>query len=162
MSEKLARLEGVTDPLDLILLKTAALWHDVGFMEQYKANEPIGCRMAQEDLPQFGYTKEHIERVKELIMATVVPQQPKNHLAQILCDADLSNLGLDNYFLLTEALRMELATQNIHQSPRKWHENNINFLKKHSYHTKSAKELLQPVKDKNIAQTYELLGMKPE
>jgi HD superfamily phosphodiesterase len=41
--ERLALLEGVRDE-GLFLLKTAALFHDAGFTEQYEHNEPISRR----------------------------------------------------------------------------------------------------------------------
>ncbi len=38
-----------------LLLKTAALYHDIGFIEQYEMNEPVAIRIASETLPSFGY-----------------------------------------------------------------------------------------------------------
>ena len=43
--ERIALLEGVTDE-GLFLLKTAAILHDAGFVEQYENNESIGAQMA--------------------------------------------------------------------------------------------------------------------
>ncbi len=70
--ERLALLEGVTDE-GLFLLKTAAIFHDAGFLESYHHNEPIGARMAEEILPQYGYTEDHIQTIKELIYVTQIP-----------------------------------------------------------------------------------------
>lgn len=68
-AERIALSEGITDE-DLFLLKTAATYHDAGFVEKYDKNEEIGAKMAEDILPKFGYTKAHIERIKELIFVT--------------------------------------------------------------------------------------------
>ena len=58
--ERIALSEGVTDE-GLFLLKSAASYHDAGFVEKYDHNETIGARMAQEILPNYGYTqKKHL------------------------------------------------------------------------------------------------------
>ena len=40
---------------DLILIKTAALFHDAGFLHQSDGHEELSCRIAEEHLPRFGY-----------------------------------------------------------------------------------------------------------
>ena len=52
--EHYALMEGVTDEA-LFLLKTAAIFHDAGFIEKYENNEAIGARLAEENLPKFGF-----------------------------------------------------------------------------------------------------------
>ena len=63
-TERLCQLEKL-DSDNTILLKTAAVFHDTGFIEQYDKNEPIGARLAGEHLPQFGYTPEQISEILE-------------------------------------------------------------------------------------------------
>ena len=77
--ERLALMEGIEGD-DIFLLKTAALYHDAGFVKQYSKNEDIGAQLAQEVLPRFGYTTDQIEMIGKLIQATKVPQNPQNHL----------------------------------------------------------------------------------
>ncbi|GAG77716.1 unnamed protein product, partial [marine sediment metagenome] len=60
--KRLAELEGISER-KLLLLKTAALYHDAGFLKQYENNELIGARIAEETLPRFGYTKKQIETI---------------------------------------------------------------------------------------------------
>ncbi len=88
-----------------ILLLTAAILHDTDYIEQYDKNEPIGARIAGKLLPKYGYFKEEIETVKDLILTTQMPQKPQNHLQHIICDADLGNLGREDFFDKGEALR---------------------------------------------------------
>ena len=95
-SLEIAASENITGD-DLDILSTAALFHDAGFIEKYTGHEEVSCQLAKQYLPQFDYSDPQIEIICELIMATKIPQTPKNHLAEILCDADLYYLGTDDY-----------------------------------------------------------------
>lgn len=143
--ERLALLENVTDE-GLFLLKSAANYHDAGFMEQYDANEPIGARLAGEILPTYGYTEEHIAKIKELIYATKIPHAPKNKLEEIICDADLDYLGRDDFHEIADKLRLELREHGKINSDRLWDEIQVSFLKSHRYFTKTAIESRRPKK----------------
>lgn len=154
--ERIALLENVTDE-GLFLLKSAANYHDAGFIEQYDANEPVGARMAGEILPRFGYTEEHIQKIKELIFATRIPHDPKNHLEQILCDADLDYLGRDDFHEIADRLRRELREHGKIDSDRKWDEIQVGFLKMHKYFTKTAIETRRPKKLQHLKEIQEKL-----
>jgi class 3 adenylate cyclase/predicted metal-dependent HD superfamily phosphohydrolase len=154
--ERLALLEGVTDE-GLFLLKTAAIFHDAGFLESYSHNEPIGARMAEEILPQYGYTQDHIQTIKELIFVTQIPHKPTNKLQEIICDADLDYLGRNDFEEIADKLRRELKERGIIASDRKWDEIQISFLNQHKYFTKTSKESRQKTKEKNILLVQERL-----
>ena len=147
--ERLALLEGVTDE-GLFLLKTAAIFHDAGFLESYQHNEPIGARMAEEILPQYGYTEDHIQTIKDLIFVTQIPHKPTNKLQEIICDADLDYLGRNDFEEIADKLRRELKERKIISSDKKWDEIQISFLRQHKYFTKTAIETRQKNKEKNI------------
>jgi ligand-binding sensor domain-containing protein/class 3 adenylate cyclase/predicted metal-dependent HD superfamily phosphohydrolase len=136
--ERLALSENVTDE-GLFLLKTAASYHDAGFVEQYEKNEPIGVRMASEILPKYGYTQEHIDAIKALIFVTSVPHKPTNLLEEIICDADLDYLGRDDFHEIADRLRLELREHGKIDSDRKWDEIQVHFLTQHIYFTETAK-----------------------
>lgn len=148
--ERLAIWEGVKGE-ELYLLKTAALFHDAGFIHAYESNEPIGANLAKEMLPNFGYTEEQIAQVIELIGATKIPQNPKNHLEEIMCDSDLDYLGRDDFYPIAETLRQELMEfGKLDDDQKKWVEMNIGFLGSHKYFTDSAKKRRGPEKRKRI------------
>jgi len=138
--ERLALMEGIEGD-DIFLLKTAALYHDAGFVKQYANNEDIGAALAQEVLPRFGYTQEQIDKIGRLIQATKVPQKPTNHLQQIICDADLDYLGGDEFHLIGDKLKRELMERDIISSDKQWDELQVKFLEAHTYFTKTAIEL---------------------
>ncbi len=148
-AERIALLEGIKGE-DLFVLQTAATYHDAGFVEQYDANEPVGARMAEEILPKFGYTEEQIKIISELIHATKIPHSPKNHLEQIICDADLDYLGREDFHEIADKLRLELREHGKINSDKLWDEIQIKFLTQHQYFTKSAIETRQPGKNKHI------------
>lgn len=147
--ERIALMEGVVGE-ELFLLKTAALYHDSGFVQQYETNESIGADMAKDALHQFGYTPEQIEIVQQLILATKVPQQPNNHLEQIICDADLDYLGRNDFNTIADNLKLELLERNKIQNDKQWDEIQIKFLEAHRYFTNSAIKLRQEKKMENI------------
>ncbi len=148
--ERLAIWEGVKGE-ELYLLKTAALYHDAGFIDSYESNEPIGANLAKEMLPSFGYTEDQIKQVIELIGATKMPQTPKNHLEEIMCDSDLDYLGRQDFYPIAETLRQELVEfGKLEDNPMQWVEMNIGFLSGHKYFTKSSQMRRQPEKEKRI------------
>ena len=147
--ERIALSEGVTDE-GLFLLKSAATYHDAGFVVQYEKNEPIGARLAEEILPKYGYTEQHIETIKELIFVTQIPHKPKNKLEEIICDADLDYLGRDDFHEIADRLRRELREHGKIDSDRKWDEMQVSFLNMHKYFTETSIRTRVEKKKKNL------------
>src|SRR5689334_12925657 len=88
-AERIAQSENITGEEDLLLLRTAAMYHDSGFLISYTGHEQDSCTIFREDAAAFGFTIEQCEIIEGLIMATRVPQVPTGILQQIICDADL-------------------------------------------------------------------------
>jgi class 3 adenylate cyclase/predicted metal-dependent HD superfamily phosphohydrolase len=147
--ERLALIEGVTDE-GLFLLKSAATYHDAGFVEQYEKNEPIGARLAEEILPKYGYTEQHINTIKELIYVTQIPHKPTNNLEEIICDADLDYLGREDFHEIANRLRRELREHGKIDSDRRWDEIQVQFLTAHKYFTETALKTRAAKKEKNL------------
>lgn len=154
--ERLALAENVTDE-GLFLLKSAATYHDAGFVEKYDNNEAIGARLADEILPKYGYTAEHIVKIKELIYVTEIPHKPKNKLEEIICDADLDYLGRDDFHEIATKLREELKEHGKIETDRQWDEIQVQFLKKHKYFTKTAKKTRNKKKEQNLKEVIDRL-----
>jgi len=154
--ERIALSENVTDE-GLFLLKTAASYHDAGFVEQYDKNEPVGVRMANEILPKYGYTPEHIEIIKKLIFVTSVPHQPTNLLEEIICDADLDYLGRDDFHQIADKLRLELREHGKINSDRAWDEIQVRFLEQHRYFTQTSLKTRMAKKLQNLEEIKERL-----
>ncbi|MDR1761514.1 MAG: hypothetical protein LBR55_03590, partial [Bacteroidales bacterium] len=95
--EIIGKNEGVSNE-ELLILKLAALFHDIGFTQSYKNHEMHSIAIAQTILSNARYTPTQIEQVCQLIVATRMPQKPHNLLEQIMCDADLDYLGRNDYY----------------------------------------------------------------
>lgn len=148
-AERIAIQEGITN-VDLFLLKSAASYHDAGFIEQYEKNEPIGAKMAIETLPKHGYNASEIKQIEALIFATTVPHNPKNKLEEIICDADLDYLGRDDFHKIADKLRLELRKHNKIKSDKAWDELQVKFLNMHKYFTQTAIKSRQAKKEQNL------------
>lgn len=125
---------------DMMLLQTAALLHDAGFIYTYKNHEEKGCEIAREILPDYGYDSNDIDKICGMIMATKIPQQPRTKLEEILADADLDYLGRDDYEPIAYRLFKEMKAFGFLDTDQDWLRVQINFLKHHHYHTNWAKQ----------------------
>ncbi|HRF18443.1 MAG TPA: HD domain-containing protein, partial [Chitinophagaceae bacterium] len=67
-AEYLGTLEKISEE-EMLLLKTAALFHDAGFLQQADGHEEISCILARDHLPEFGYSEKHIGEISRIIMA---------------------------------------------------------------------------------------------
>jgi uncharacterized membrane-anchored protein YitT (DUF2179 family) len=148
-TEKLAAKENISGE-ELTLLRTAALLHDTGFLEAHTGHEEVSCSFAQTFLPQYEYTDDEIKRVCDLILATRIPQQPENKLAEILCDADLNYLGTADYTEKANNLYLELHDAGLIKSREEWVHQQIKFLHGHHYFRQSAIEELAPGQHQNL------------
>lgn len=145
----LAASEGVAGE-NLKLLLTAALFHDSGFLKGPKEHEKKSCQIAKKHLPDFDYTPEQIKVICGMIMATKVPQEPQNHLEEIICDADLDYLGRDDFFEIGDKLYSELNMYGMLNTEDEWNKLQVRFLEAHHYFTKTAIKLRQRKKDKHL------------
>ncbi len=128
------------------LLRTGAIVHDMGFLKGPANHEEVGAGMAEILLKELGVNQKTIEKVKGLVMATKIPQNPSNHLQRIICDADLDYLGRQDYPEISEKLFEELKNMNVISTDQQWKDLQINFLKAHSYHTPFAIKNREPQK----------------
>ena len=134
VAKELCNLENISH-YESILIKTASLFHDSGFLKSMTEHEKHSCELARKYLPDFGYTEDEIKRICEMIMATKIPQSPKNQLEEIICDADLDYLGRDDFYTIGNTLFEELKSQGKVDDVYSWNEIQINFLQEHKFFT---------------------------
>lgn len=144
-AEYLGTLEKISDE-DMQLLKTAALFHDAGFLQQAEGHEEISCIWAREYLPKYGYSDTQIEEISRIIMATRLPQTPVDHLGQILCDADLFYIGKEGYAANAEKLFQEFKHRGFVKTEAEWQLMQVEFLSGHKFFTSSAIAELETAK----------------
>lgn len=142
---------------DAYLLRIGVLMHDIGFTVSIENHEARGVEMAQELMYKHNFDPKDIEVVKELIMATQVPQSPQNHLEEIICDVDLDYLGRSDFYEISEQLYKELVVYSNIGSKLEWNKIQIEFLENHKFHTDFANKNRQPQKGKRIVELKKLV-----
>jgi len=142
---------------DMLLLKTAALFHDFGQVVGAIDHEERSCKIAEEVLPEFGYDQEQIKIIKGIIMATKLPPQPKTKLEEIIADADLDYLGRRDMVPVSDALYRELKVQGIIGSFNDWNKLQVKFLSVHQYFTKTARTMRTVNKEEQIERIKSLI-----
>lgn len=155
--ERLAQHAGISGEA-LLLLRTAAYFHDLGFVERRAEHESAGVQIAAAVLPGYGYTPGQIAQISGMIMATRLPQSPRNLHEQLMADSDLDLLGRDDFLPLNGKLRAELAHFRPDPGTRMWFEGQLAFLREHRYWTDMARQLRDSGKRRNIARIEQLLS----
>ncbi len=155
-SELIGIGEGVNDE-ELLLLKTAALFHDSGHILSYDSHEYYSTLMVREILPDFFYTSGQIETICELILATKLPPEPKNKLERIMCDADLDYLGRSDMIPVSNSLYRELKEMDKIGSLLDWNKLQMEFISNHQYFTRTAQSLREVNKQKQIDRISKLI-----
>lgn len=153
---KIGMAEGITDEESLTLLKTAALYHDLGFISTYRGHEEEGCRIARITLPNYNYSPAQIETICGMIAATQIPQSPKNHLEQIIADADLDYLGREDFWPIANSLYEELHEREMVANVEAWNKIQIGFLENHKYWTSTAQNWRNASKQNRLDELKEI------
>lgn len=135
---------------DVTLIKTAALFHDSGFIFGPKEHEEKSCDIARRYLPEYDYSDEQIDKICGMIRATKIPQQPLNHLEEILADADLDYLGRDDFDSISRTLYQEMVFFGILDNVIDWNRVQVRFFNNHHYFTQTAKDSRQSGKEKHL------------
>ena len=134
--KRYALLEGL-NPHNIFILETAGLLHDIIYVPRKEDNEEKSVEKSKDILLRLNYSREEIKEVSRLILATKYPTNPQDILEMIICDADLDNLGRDDFFRKCELFRLEKKTDK-----KKWYSKiSVNFLSQMRYYTASAKRL---------------------
>jgi class 3 adenylate cyclase len=148
--------EGCTDE-EILILKTAALFHDAGHTVAYENHEFYGTELAREMLPKYNYSPDQIERICSTIMATKLPPKPTNLLENIICDSDLDYLGRSDFIPVSNTLYEELKAQNKMGSLNDWNKIQVKFISGHQYFTSTARSLREVNKQLQIERIQSLI-----
>jgi putative nucleotidyltransferase with HDIG domain len=131
------------------VLRIAALFHDVGYIDSYEDHEIESASYASSFLTSKNIDESIIKQVVESIHATKMPQQPKDDISKVLCDADLMNMTFDDYFEQIDLMRLEWEkTGKAKLNKEEAYKSSLEFFKAHQYHSEYGKKILQPKKEK--------------
>ena len=131
------------------ILRMSALFHDLGYVDAYDEHEMHSARRARAYLESKDVDERSIQKVEAAILSTRMPQNPTDNISEMLCDADLMNLTVDDYFEQVDLMRREWekvgkAKMNSHE----FHLNSLDFFRSHQYYSEYGKKILQPKKEK--------------
>jgi HD superfamily phosphodiesterase len=136
---------------EMNILRVAAWFHDVGYIKTYKGHEVESAELAINFLERQGADENIRAAVSESILATTFPQNPQNHIAKVLCDADFMHLGQENYFEQAEKLRQEQKNAGIRKLKKaKFDQESLKLFEEHSWYTTFCKNKLDEPKRKNL------------
>lgn len=163
-SLELAILEGNSER-DLELLAIAAAYHDSGYLVSPVDNEAIGAENACQAMMRAGsYTESEIDAVEIMILDTSMHhyqhgahQTASIALSKYLLDADLGNLGREDFLEKNEQLRKELGV------PRPlFLKKTLELLQSHRWHSHIAEQRYAETKRKNVQLSRDLLARQGE
>jgi hypothetical protein len=108
--------------------------------------------MAQNTLPNYGYSPEDIDKVCQLIWITTRKNTPNSLLEKLICDANSDYIGRSDYHVVAKTLRKELALINtIDMTDLEWIDYQLNYLQyEHRYYSDLAKNIREKGKNKRI------------
>lgn len=148
-AERIAKAEFTSND-DIHLLKTAAVFHDVGYIYSRENHEQKSCLIAREMLSANNIENDIIEKICLLILATKFPHKPINKLGEIICDADLDYLGRDDYFPISHNLFKEFINSGIVKDEQEWKHMQVTFLETHHYFTKTSISTRKDKKEEHL------------
>lgn len=150
-----------TDEIETVLL--ACWFHDLGLLQSPENHEERSAKIAEDFLRKHAVGEEKIGNVKACILATRITQQPDTLLEKIVCDADISHLGKDNYFKKNTLLRQEFElNRGKPYSEVEWWALNKKFFQEHSYFTTYALKQYNVQKMLNLTTINTLLKKSEE
>jgi class 3 adenylate cyclase/predicted metal-dependent HD superfamily phosphohydrolase len=141
---RFAKLEGL-DEEETMILQTAVLYHDAGFIVSNVDNEKFAINLAKTNLSKFGYTDFQIDEIIKIIDSTKqISQNTPDLLSKIMCDADHDYFGRADYYIVSKKLREENENYGKVMSDKEWIIYQLNYLENiHEYKTETAKNIRQ-------------------
>ncbi len=143
-AERIAKKEKIEKSI-IDDIKLAAWLHDVGYIWEPLRHEARGAEYATSILTEMKFPKSKINLITGMIMATKIPQSPKNIYEEIICDADLDYLGRDDYAVNSNGLLQEIELSK-KLNIKDWIKLQTTFLNQHNYFTKASQKLRSPKK----------------
>lgn len=138
-------------PEEMEMIQIAAWFHDLGYIETSSGHEEIGAMHASNFLIEENYPSEKIDLIVNCILATKVPQNPKSKMEKILCDADLSHIGRNNFFEMNDKFRSEFESHRGRKLTEiEWLTTTIDFITRHRFFTDYSINNFTEQKLKNI------------
>ncbi len=147
---------------NMLLLKTAALLHDVGYVASYNDAQAMSEKITRETLPLFQYDPQQVDMVCRLMKASHYESKPSGIMEQIMHDANLMYYGRADF--ITRMMNL-FREQQEHQVPvlkTEWLHHQIKRLSNHRFYTRAAEKFILVPANQQIANAEGLLENQTE
>ena len=149
-AQMIGRESGLSEQ-EIEYVTIAAWFHDTGYKMGCENHEENSALIAEDFLVGQEYSQEGIDIIKSCILATKMPQEPKNLIEQVLCDSDLHHLACSDYAEMAEKMHKEIEeVKDKEIDGATWNQMNYEFFKDHKFFTDFAKEKFQTIKEQNL------------
>jgi len=155
--EIIGKEEGV-DEETMFVLKASAWFHDLGYTNSYIRHEDESIKLAKNFLEKRKIFPSVINKVIDLINATRISYIPETLSDKIISDADLFDLGTNNYFKQSENLWKEWNKNLKMFNELEFWQISYDFVNEHNYLTNYAKRVLEPKKQENLLKLEKMLA----
>lgn len=137
-------------PQEKFILLSAAWFHDTGHLfDAGCGHEAKSVGIMRKFFELHSIDNTITEQAAACILATAMPQKPTTLLEKIICDADVYNLGTEE-FKQTDPLVKAEVEQTLKTRCPNWDRTTLQFLKKHHFFTDYCNRKLEEGKAKNI------------
>ncbi|MCC8426863.1 Pycsar system effector family protein [Mucilaginibacter sp. UR6-11] len=148
---------------DYFAVLVAAWFHDIAYSAGAENHEEKGAVIAADFLKGFDLDNELVQHITDCILSTKLPQNPKDILQSIVCDADLFHLGTNDFQRKTKLLRKEFNTlYGTDISKEDWRKKTMQLMEEHDYHTDYCRLLLNETKQNNLHELERKLKAKDD
>lgn len=154
----LARCEGLQGINELRYL-TAALTHDIGYIDSLDQHEMAGVEWVRRHLPDFGYSPKDVDEICLMVEDTIVGRPVRHSMGGLLRDADLDYLGTPDFYRIGRRLFYELKQIGTISNEWEWNSLQVKFLTQHQYYSRFSLQYREPVKRQYLN---ELMGWLQE
>jgi predicted metal-dependent HD superfamily phosphohydrolase len=146
---------------DYAIVMAAVWFHDLGYLYVLENHEAESARLAEKFLLKRNMNAVDVAEVQTCILATKIPQHAEGLNQQIVCDADLFQLGTEDFFKNDKLLRKErIIIENREITNKEWRQKMLEFLKQHTYYTDYCRLKLDEKKALNLAELEQKVSEK--
>jgi adenylate cyclase len=149
LAELLGRAEGLSEE-DLLLVRTAALMNDTGYLSDPVNPEERTIEYVKELLPRYKFTEKQIYQVVRLLQDQQAKGSKMNECQRILADALNNYLGRVDFQLQAEKQYKELMALNKVNSREEWIRDTREQIQGHIFYTNTAERLREVTREQQL------------
>lgn len=155
LTELIGRAEDISQE-DLLLVRTASLFLDIGYISNYDDHENENIRFAREILPRFRYTPEQIDLISNLMMSIRYNDNNKSKSEAILIDAYQNYLGRVDYIEHSKNHFQEIRERISSLSEKEWFYHELRMVEQFKFYTDTANKLREVTREDQLLKIKEV------